>query len=154
MKQWIFTLASALSLLLCVATCALWARSYRPTVRADESDALDLTHAEPYYWIIANRGRLTFCRQAGKDWDQPKPVFRLLGIEFAGSWVGKSSLVNLFIPFWMLVGLTVLPPVIGFKGWIKRRMRRGRECAGRCAVCGYDLRASPDRCPECGRAVS
>jgi hypothetical protein len=47
----------------------------------------------------------------------------------------------------LVLALAILPAVI----LIRRRQRRNAARAGLCSNCGYDLRATPDRCPECGR---
>ena len=58
------------------------------------------------------------------------------------------SYVDVVVPQWLLVLLTLTPPA--FRLGVTQRRRRNRLRQGRCLQCGYDLRATPDRCPECG----
>jgi len=54
------------------------------------------------------------------------------------------------IPYWLLLGVMSLLPLLRLLMWWRRRGRM----AGLCPNCGYDLRATPDRCPECGTIVA
>ena len=50
-------------------------------------------------------------------------------------------------PFWaLLVVFGVLPAI----EWSVFSRKRRRRASGACVHCGYDLRATPGRCPECG----
>lgn len=52
------------------------------------------------------------------------------------------------IPIWGVALLTGIYPVI----WLVMRLLSvwRRRWQGRCRICGYDLRATPAQCPECG----
>jgi hypothetical protein len=64
-----------------------------------------------------------------------------------GNTSAKVSGQGLLIPSWFAVSVTAVMPTITIFKMLRKR-RRSRD--GFCAKCGYDLRATPDRCPECG----
>jgi hypothetical protein len=53
-------------------------------------------------------------------------------------------------PHWALVLVLAGAPLLAAVAPVRRLRRRSRRCRGLCPACGYDLRQSPDRCPECG----
>jgi hypothetical protein len=63
-----------------------------------------------------------------------------------------ANVRRLSLPLWpiatLFTGLVLIGPVIRYA----RRARRRRQ--NLCVACGYDLRGTPESCPECGRAAA
>jgi hypothetical protein len=69
-------------------------------------------------------------------------------------WHRRLDVPVVSVAHWQAVAMTALLPLV----WSFRRIRsvltrRHRRRQGLCLRCGYDVRASPERCPECGKPI-
>ena len=69
-----------------------------------------------------------------------------------------SEPANYFIyivPYWVVVSSLIIPPFAWLVSiMIRRKIVARRLVRGLCLRCGYDLRCSEGRCPECGHLMS
>jgi hypothetical protein len=163
MLRRLFTLLSALSMLLCVATAALWVRSYwtvdvveRCQAKAVRGQWLTSVYGKLYFGAMRASGgvRGYFLHGDGISYAAYGHARRplgdgrhILGFSFGSETKTPPDYHFAFgVPYWFLLSLAAAMP--GIRGV---RFRRRRACApGVCTTCGYDLRATPGRCPECG----
>ena len=173
MIRMLFNRLSLVSLVLCLATIVLWARSYprRDVVvfryasgSASRECAIGTNRGllAVSIFTVPDSERATVEHLTGEHLDKslfyyvrgeptrgPEPSRWWNSLGFAAETSRlitgfRTSSTIVFVPMWLLLLVTLAAP----SAQCIRHLRRRRQ--GRCAVCGYDLRASPDRCPECG----
>ena len=146
----LFTLMAALSLIVCMASIVLWKRSYQAT---DIMDTPIGEHREVGFVTWSGRVRIVYAMSEKSpfwtEWSVQSSVVDQMHQPFdVEQEDGNIYIRAITLPFWFLVLITVPIPAVE----IARRIRKRKLGIGQCTSCGYDLRASPDRCPECGAA--
>jgi hypothetical protein len=179
----IFRLSAGLSSVICLGTVALWVVGHFEEVSVSAQFArsafadFDRYHvsARPNQILYAHRSlsHAYFLRPAIRqmpsfNWFH-SPAITFVGSDTGsepGSWnflgfggesfrlvddlggYGRGMEWDYFIPYWAIVLVSAVLPVYAIA------RRRPRKRAGFCSQCGYDLRASAERCPECGTGFS
>jgi hypothetical protein len=151
-RRKLFTLAAGASAVLGIVVAAVWAVGYAHPVRHVHTSS-----AVRERIVLLGRGNIyyiwtrTELAESGPMPDRPSVDYKwsLFGLRYASSRNyypgGTFTAREVIVPCWMALLASALLPAAS----VVTRKRRQRT-VGVCYVCGYDLRATPERCPECG----
>lgn len=89
---------------------------------------------------------------------EPHDAFRSLSYWYANPELEDPSdltvqVTTRSVPCWAIALTAGVLPAARLRQRLAETRRRRRIAQGRCANCNYDLRASRERCPECGMAI-
>jgi hypothetical protein len=178
LRHWLFNFAATVSLALCVATTVLWVRSHSVSDKFYYSRYFSGADdkKESAWWLLLGAGGMgvehrwqNIRGRPRAEWPKPEfvwqkspPSYPLLGVQGKTVWnrwgfsyrddpwsMGPDAdgyNARLLAPFWSILAPTLLLPGL----WLYFRLMSKQPNPGCCQKCGYDLRATPDRCPECG----
>jgi hypothetical protein len=163
-RRGLFNGVVMLSLPICILWLALWPLSFFrkvTVIRTNQQSNVILAIPNGYLLVIyqGGPGMIPKIGAHPDRWefyfDPPvKGVPILWNLSILPTYFGRPGIPNfrvrrVTVPLWILVLVSGTP-------WASRRIwkRLHYRASGSCHACGYDLRATPDRCPECGTIPS
>ena len=177
MRRTLFTVAAGASAVLCVAVCVLWVRSSWQNTAARDTlqkqiegatarmvEAQAVANSRVAAGVAALRNLLSEpeaerANEARVRVDEANALSNAANAETARRMaeVNRLNAQLLATPtggsavYKWAAGVLLIPPLAWVirLSWMRvRTVLRRRD--GQCVECGYDLRATPGRCPECG----